>query len=325
MLKLLFLILFTPPFIFSQTKIIYTSVDYVHEEVRAAISDSAGKNKTDLGFSKTYLPVWFGSNILFNSDTYIWQCDTTGNNLTQVMPGFRVSVSNDKKKFAFYNAEGIGISDSSLKIIKQVYVEPWEDVTITWTQDDDKISFYNKKKEQCFLFNLSRDSIIEFGSKIIQPLWHLNNSIVLYNRGDQSGRFDVVLFDEASQDSSVISQPDEMALVPVWSSGGDKIAYLSIKEGKADSLGIITDMIFADLILYDLQADEKKILTADAGFTDKAFPQMFFDEEDSYLYYTAITGNGTGALAKINLETFWKTILIKEPLIDERFPHVKTF
>ncbi|MEO8398422.1 MAG: hypothetical protein ABI550_01265 [Ignavibacteriaceae bacterium] len=322
MIKKLVLILL--PFLsFPQTKIIYTAVDYSLNEVRAAICDSSGSNKYDLGFSKTYLPVWFGDNILFNSDTYIWKCDTVGGNLTKMMEGFRVSVSHDETMFAFYNLKGIGIADTSGKIIKQYLVEPWRDVTITWSKNDDQISYYNLEKETCYLFNLENDSLINFGEEIFNPLWHKSNSYILYNQKNKDGLFDVILNSIEKNKRLILNSPGEMALVPIWSNDGTKIAYLVIKD--KPKMEVQTDMLESTLMLYDLKTKAHTILTGDAGFTDQAFPQMSFDKNDKNIYYTSISSTGIGTLTKINLKTLSKEIISRNKNIDERFPLVKTF
>jgi len=191
MLKIIFL--FFPLLVFSQTKIIFTYVDYEHDEVRAAICNEDGSSRYDLGFNKTYLPVWFQDNILFNSDTFIWKCDTTGENLTKMNEGYRVSVSNDKKKYAFYNLQGIAVANDSGKIIKQMMVDAWEEVGITWSKEDSMISYYNLEKEKCNLFNLNNDSIIIFGDSIYHPLWNKNHNKILYNKKNSENKYNILV------------------------------------------------------------------------------------------------------------------------------------
>jgi hypothetical protein len=320
-MKIILIFLFTAVLSFPQSKIIFTSVDYRNDDVRAAICESDGSQKTDLGFNRTYLPAWFGDNVLFNSDTYIWQCDTSGENLTQLMHGYRVSVSHDHTKFAFYNKGGIGIADTSGKIIQQVLVDPWEEVTITWSRDDSKVSYYDLKKEMCFFFNLAEEGVEEFGKFIYHPLSHKAHNKILFNRRGSDDLYDILIVGDNS-DTIVVNDEGEMAVVPVWSSSGDYVAYLSIKE-PTDTID--TDMLFADLVIYDARAAQKVTAAMNAGFTDQAFPQISFDAGDEFIYYTAITGLGTGALAKLNLKTFKIEIISGNPEIDERFPLVKDF
>ncbi|MBZ0200357.1 MAG: hypothetical protein K8H86_10850, partial [Ignavibacteriaceae bacterium] len=269
---------------FAQTKIIYTAVDYVNNEVRAAICDADGSNKYDLGFNRTYLPVWFGDNILFNSDTYIWQCDSTGENLKQLSPGYRVSVSHNQKKYAFYSSPGISIADTSHKVIKEILIDPWEDVSITWSKDDSKISYFNNSTKKLFLFDLATDSVMTFGDFAFHPLWNPTDNSILFNQKNEKELFDVFTIDSLdSPDKKMISTPGEMAVVPVWSNDGQKIAYLSIHSAEDDSA--VSDMLKSDIILYDKLTGEKKILADNAGFTDQAFPQVTFDANDEYIYY----------------------------------------
>jgi hypothetical protein len=317
-----FLLLFFPIFILPQTKIVYTAVDYSLGEVRAAICDDNGGNKYDLGFSKTYLPVWFGENIVYNSDTFIWQCDTTGENLKQVIDGYRIAVSHDQKKYAFYDFNGIGVVDNSGKLIKQIFVDAWQDVTITWSSNDEHLSFYNNEKDECFLFHLEKDSLISFGKGIYHPLWNKTNGNILYNERTIDDLYDVVIKDTSGK-TEIINKPGEMAVVPIWSSSGTKVAYMIIKyqaEQNVDS-----DMLESTLMLYDTGSKTIKMLANDAGFTDQAFPQMCFDENDNFIYYTAINELGLGSLKKINLNSLESFTISKDPNIDERFPQVKTF
>jgi hypothetical protein len=320
---------------YAQIKIIFTSIDYNTEDVRAVICDFDGSNRIDLGFNKTYLPVWFNDKILFNSDTYMWECDTAGNNLKQLPEGFRISVSNDKTKFAFYNSKGIAISDSSGKIIKQILVDAWEDITITWSKDDEMISFYNPELDICYLFKLSNDSLMVFGDSIYHPLWNKKNDKILYNKITDEGFFDVMLIDSLGSKNPVrINSEKELAVVPVWSNSGEKIAYLSAAAEPEEEW--ITDMLTSKLILYDLNTSASIILTERAGFTDQAFPQIFFDENDEYIYFTSINDNGMGALTRINLNFLNNSdlsgqlpiqieIISKDSSVDDRFPQVKKF
>ncbi len=309
---------------FAQTRIIYTAVDYINNEVRAAVCNDDGNNKFDLGFNRTYLPVWFGDNILFNSDTYIWQCDTTGENLKQLMPGYRVAVSHDQKKYAFYSSSGISIADTSHKVIKEILIDPWEDVSITWSKDDTKISYFNLSTNKLYLFDLVRDSVSIIGDYIYHPLWNPSDGRILYNQKNENNLFDVYVIDSLnSPDNKLISSKGEMAVVPAWSSNGNEIAYMVIHKEQNDSMQ--TDMFFSDVVLFNTVTGERKLLTSKAGFTDQAFPQLVFDEDDSYLYYTSITNYGTGALTRIELLTGKIEIISNDPKIDDRFPHIKRF
>jgi hypothetical protein len=318
MIKFLFLILI-PVFLAAQEKIVYTAVDYSNNEVRATICNIDGSDKTDLGFNRTYLPAWFGDKILFNSDTFIWECDTEGENLRQMIAGYRVSVSHDKKKFAFYNKEGIGIADTTGRLIKQIFVEPWEEVTVTWYRDDTKISFFNLQKDKSLFFDLKEERIEEIGTGIYHPLYHKASEKVLFNRSN-GDLFDVIL--ASANDTLVINDKKEMALVPSWSTNGNMIAYLSVKETEDT---VETDMLFADLILYSIDSGKKTVLTEDASYTDQAFPQVVFDRNDEFVYFTSITEKGTGALARINIKTLKQEIISKNPNIDERIPLVKNY
>ena len=308
---------------YSQSKIIFTAIDYNHDEVRAAICESDGSNRNELGFNKTYLPVWLNDKILLNSDTFIWQCDTSGENLIKLFLGYRASVSNNKKKFAFYDRDGIGISDDQGKVVKQIMVNAFQDAAISWSKNDDKISYFDPDKKICYIFNLTNDSLEIFGDSIFHPLWNRKNNIVLYNSALANGKFAVVLKDNQTHSELIINKQNENAVVPIWSNVGDKIAYLSFQTEIENSPE--TDLYTCDLVLYDLKKRTTQILVSDAGFTDKAYPQMCFDEKDEFLYYTKVNEIGLGSIARVNLKSLQQETISKDSNVDERFPLVKTF
>ncbi len=300
MIKILLLLF--PVLLFAQTKkIIYTSVDYANNDVRAAICNINGTDKYELGFNKTYLPVWFGNKIIYNSDTFLWMCDTTGKSLKQLNQGYRVSVSHNSKMLAYYSASGIDVLDSSLNIIKKIEVSPWEVITITWTKDNSKVSFYDLNKEKCYLFDIKHDSLITFGDSVYHPLWNPINDKILYNKKTAEGKYDVFVIDSlGDKKPKKVNKPGEMAVVPIWSKLGDKIAYLVINENPPKKID--SDMLPASLVLYDAENDKRTVLAEDVGFTDQAFPQIDFDENDSYIYFTVINMYGIGSLTRINLK-----------------------
>lgn len=309
--------------VYPQTKILFTAIDYSTGEVRATICDESGNNRHDLAFNKTYLPVWFGEKILLNSDNFIWQCDTTGENLTQLFLGYRASVSNNIKMTAFYTETGINIADEKGKIIKQIFVNTLNDAAITWSRNDDKISYFDPEKHKCFLFNLSNDSIEVFGDSIFHPLWNPKAELVLFNKAVSDGRYDIVVKDERTNTLITINQKNENAVVPIWSNNGKKIAYLAFRDNATESEN--SDLYPCRLIIYDINQKKSVVAADDAGFTDKAFPQMCFDENDEYIYYTKINDIGLGSLARVNLKNFVEETISKNSYIDERFPQIKIF
>jgi hypothetical protein len=291
--------------------------------VRATICEIDGNNRNELGFNKTYLPAWFKDKILLNSDTFVWQCDTSGENLTKLFPGYRVSISNNKKMFAFYDRDGIGISDEKGKIIKQIAANVFEDAAITWSKNDDKVSFFNPEKKICYLFNLTNDSLEAFGDSVYHPLWNPKNDLILFNRAASNDKFDVVIKNIQSGSEIIVNKNNENAVVPIWSNEGDKIAYLSFQTVLENSPE--TDLFACDLVLYDVEKKTAQILSTSAGFTDKAFPQMCFDEKDEFIYFTKINEVGLGSIARINLKSLFQETISKDIKLDERFPQVKSF
>lgn len=305
---------------FAQTKILYTSLDYSTGDLRACIMNYDGTNKIDLGFNKTYLPFWVGNNIFFNSDTYIWKVEVDGSNMREVIQGYRVAESNSRDKFAFYNEDGIGITDITGKLLKQIYVDCWQDVSITWSKNDKHITYYKYETEKCYMFELETETVSVFGNYVYHPLWHSNHEMILYNKMMLNELYGVYL--RKGNDDVLISNPTGMSVVPIWSNDGTKIAYFEIMEFV--DYEVESDMYTSQLILYDVATGESKVLTDDGGFTDKAFPQFSFDELDENIYYTSISNKGYGSITKISLKTGEKNVISKNPEIDERFPLIRT-
>lgn len=308
----------------AQSKILFTYVDYQNGEVRAAISDDDGSNKIDIGFNRTYLPVWLDNKIIYNSANLIWLCDSNGDDLTKIAPGFRASPSKDQRLFAFYNQEGIAVYHNSGKLFKQISVAPWTEVTITWMKNDSVISFYDIEKQTCYLFNVYTDSIFIFGKNIYHPLEQNNGNKTLYNKLLEDGTYAIFITDSLTSTNNdyQLTLPGEMSVVPVWSNDGGKIAFLRVKP---DSLQVIeSDMFLADLILYDLTINKFFLLANDAGFTDQAYPQFTFNETDQYIFYTAINKNGNGYIRKINVDSSEIKTITKDFRTDERLPLFKS-
>lgn len=309
--------------LYSQTKIVFTAIDYSINEVRASICDSDGNNRNELGFNKTYLPVWFNDKILLNSDSFIWQCDTSGENLQKLFPGYRASVSNSKKMFAFYDRDGIAIADEKGKVIKQISVNTFQDAAITWTKNDDKVSYFDPEKKICYLFNLTTDSLEIFGDSIYHPVWSPKNNFLLYNQALQDGKFSIVLKNLQTNVKVIVNKNNENTVVPIWSNTGNKIAYLSFKIAVEDTPE--SDLIPCSLILYDIASRKSILLSEEAGFTDKAYPQMCFDDEDKFLYFTKINEYNLGSIARVSLLTLQQENISNNASIDERIPQIKTF
>lgn len=317
------LILYFSVQISGQGNILFTYVDYKNGEVRAAVCDEFGENRVDLGFNKTYLPVWFNGKIILNSLNFIWSCEVSGENLTKIREGFRASGSVSNKYFAFYTQEGIAIYDTVYKLKKELSLNVWTDVSITWLNNDSIISFYDTEKESTIFFNIEKDSLFTYGKDIFHPIWNSQTGEIIYNKVLDNGNFAIFLshFDIPGNNDSLLTLESENALVPVWSNNYDKIAYMRIKE---DSLQVIeSDMMLADIIIYDLRTRKYYLLAQDAGYTDQAYPQFSFDKTDENLFYTALSQRGSGIIKKINIETLQTDIITKDLQIDERIPLFK--
>lgn len=323
----LFLFLLFYHLIFPQSKILFTSVDYRNNDIRAAICDDLGNNKIDLGFNNTFLPVWFGNDILFNSNNLIWKCDFNGDSLIKLIDGFRISVSNNENMFAFYNNNGIGVANEKGKIFKQIYVDAWNDVTLTWSKGDSLISFFRLEDMKCFLFNIINESVIFFGDSVFHPLWNKQNEMIVYNKMRPDETFLIYIKDEINtyNEDRLISTIGEMSIVPIWSNSGNKIAYLTLASNEDQPPIEFTDMLIGTLKIYDIKSRRTQVITEDAAYTDQAFPQFSFSHDDVFIYYTTINNNGNGSIIRINTLTLEKEIISKDENIDERFPLVKNF
>lgn len=311
---------FITQIIFPQEKILYTYVDYRLSEVRAAILNTASNERLDLGFNKTYLPAWIGNKILFNGQNYIWSCNSDGSALTKVGDGYRVSVSQKENLFAFYSQNGISIYDSSLNFVKEIEVEAWTDVSITWLKNDLAVSFYDLQKQICYLYFIFKDSVTQFGEYVYHPIQR--GSQILFNRLEEK-IYSVFLMNEneSPKNAKLISNGFDNSVVPIFSPDGKNISYLKMLP---DSLQYIqSDMLRCELILCDIEKSETKILANDAAFTDQAFPQFTFGKNGKEIFYTAINESGLGVLKKINLNNNAAELLTLDPALDERFPVCK--
>lgn len=314
-----FIFYFSIP-LFSQGNILFTYVDYKNGEVRAAVCDGYGNDRIDLGFNKTYLPIWFNGKIILNSLNYVWSCEANGDNLTKIGEGFRASTSISNKYFAFYTQEGIAIYDSSYKIKKELSLNVWTDVSITWLNNDSIISFFDTEKGSTVLFNIETDSIYIYGKDIYHPIWNKKTREIIYNKVLDNGNFAIFKsgFNTPNINDLLLTLESENAIVPIWSNNYDKIAYMRIKEDSLQSID--SDMMLADIILFDFPSGKYYLISGDAGYTDQAYPQFSFDETDENLFYTALTQDGSGIIKKLNIKTLHTDIITKDLQIDERIP-----
>jgi len=317
-LLFLFFLFFSKEFI-CQEKLIFTYIDHINGELRAALYDNNTNERLDLGFNNTFLPIWYGNRILLNSQSFIWISDASAKDYTKVCVGFKAAASNLTNKFAVYTPMGISIYDSNLNVQKKIDVDYSDNVSLTWLFNDSVISFFDADKESTVFYYLDRDSVSVFGQGVYHPVWNPKTNEILYNKKNESG-FGVFLTTErkVSDFDRMISFGDEYSIVPIWSNKFDKIAYFRIKE---DSLQIYkSDLILADIILYDFLKDKYYLIADDAGYTDQAYPQFTFDINDENIFYTAISEYSLGMICKVNISTQQKIILTKDLKIDERLP-----
>ncbi|MBI2417922.1 MAG: hypothetical protein HYV28_08470 [Ignavibacteriales bacterium] len=299
----------------AQSAYIYTYVDYKNQDARIAIQNEKTGKSFDVGFIQSHLPIWAGNEVIFNGQNTIWKCDREGENLRRISPGFRASLSHDGSKYACYTGEGITVFDTSGKMLKILDLTPWIDITITWKPGDSVITYFSEEKQSCMMYFLNNDSISTLGKRIYQPTWN-SHGICLYNKLEESGMYQV--YTKQGGRERKISFDDRMAVVPSWSNSGKAIAYLSVLPDSVQPGN--TDMYVSELMLYETATGNTTILTSDAGFNDKVFPQLAFSEDDSFIYYTAVAENGNGKLKKINARTLESFVLREGAMIDCRFP-----
>lgn len=299
----------------AQTRVLLTYVDNASGEARVGVWNEKEKSMLDLGFNKTYHPAKFGEKILMNGDSFVWSCAADGSGLRKIIYGYKAAVSHREDKFACYTGKGIGIVDSSGKTLKEIEVDPWTDMSVTWSENDESIYYYELVRQTCYRYDLHNDSLSVFGRGVYQPVFF--NGRIAFNKLSEDGIYSV-FHGNTIADAKEISGKMEMALVPSLSHNGRFVAYLSILP---DSLQPAhTDMFRGRLCLYDSQSGNTTILSENAGFSDQVFPQASFSEDDRHILFTTIGEQGFGEIYCINVLTGNYTFKIAKSGMDIRFP-----
>jgi Tol biopolymer transport system component len=319
MRNVLLFVFFVPGFLTAQ--ILFTAIDHSSNDVRACLLDDSTNEIIEVSFNNSYLPVWLGDKIVFNYGNHIWISDKSTKNQRIIFEGFKPVISKSNTFIAGYTKDGITIADSSGKVLKKIDVNYWERITPTFSHDEESISYFDKERESCFLFNWKNETNRLFGKNVYHPSWSPDGSKILFNFGKIDSNFRVAVVDSSWKEGlpmNFITGINENALLPIWSPKQNFISYMILTptSSKPES-----DLIGGNIILFDLKTKIKTIMAEDAGFTEGAYPQFCFDEDEKYFYYTSINSLGNGAISKIDLlNNFQKEILTHDNNLDCRLP-----
>lgn len=315
---LLFTLLF---FVNLSAQIVFTGYDRLSESVMAFHLNLENEQLTGLSYANSYLPRWLNENyIVLNIGNSIFKVDKFREKQTFLFEGFMPVVSRTGKYIASYSQKGIVVADSSGKILSILEVDYWSKVTPIFSYDEKSIYYYDKNREATFKFDWANQTNKLFAHNVIHPVSSPDGKKILINIGkmDSNFRVGIVLSDwKENEPINYISSAYENSIVPIWSPSGRYIAYMTLITNKKleDS-----DLIPANIILYDTGNGSKQIIADDAGFTEGAFPQFSFSQDEKYFFYTSIRENGTGTIVQINLTDYSKKVLIADPNLDARIP-----
>lgn len=320
-MKKTFLILF---FIYTQIfgQLVFTGFDKLSNVVKAYHLNLQTGQINELSFANSYLPRWIDETfIVLNIGNSIFKVDYLGESKKYFFDGFMPVVSRTGRLIAAYSKDGIIISDSSGKKITVAEVNYWSKITPTFSFDERYIFYYDKERDATYKFDISKQTNEIFAHHIFHPLPSPDGKKLLINVGkvDSNFRVGVVLSDwKETQFINYITSPFENSIVPIWSPSGRYIAYMTLLANKPIEN---SDLIPANIILYDTQTGTKTIIADDAGFTEGAFPQFSFSQDEKNFYYTKINDNGRGTIVELDFANpSNRKILIHDPNIDARIP-----
>lgn len=306
----------------SYSQVVFTGVDRLTQSVKAFYLNIETEQLNELSYSNSYLPRWLNENyIVLNIGNSVFKVDKLREKQIYFFEGFMPVVSNSGKFVAAYSKNGITISDSSGKVLRVLEVDYWSKVTPIFSYDEENIFYYDKKREATFKFNWVKLTNHLFAHYVFHPIYSPDGRKLLINIGKVDSNFRIGIVDTnwtEYQPINYITSAFENSIVPIWSPSGNYVAYMILlsKSPAANS-----DLIPASIVLYDVKTKTKKIISEDAGFTEGAYPQFSFSQDEKYFYYTAIRENGTGTIIQVNLlNNFEKRILIADNNIDARIP-----
>ncbi len=302
-------------------QIVFTGYDRLNESVKAFYLNLENEQLTELSYANSYLPRWLNENyIVLNIGNSIFKVDKFRQKQNYFFEGFMPVVSRSGKYVAAYSQKGILVADSTGKVLSILEVDYWSKVTPIFSSDEKSIYYYDKKREATFKFDWEKQTNNLFAHNVIHPLTSPDGKRILINFGKMDSNFRVGIVSSDWKENlpiNFITSVYENSIVPMWSPSGRYIAYMTLLTNKKLEN---SDLIPANIILYDTRNGTKQILTDDAGFTEGAFPQFSFSQDEKYFYYTSIRENGTGTIVQFDLSDFSKKILIADPEFDARIP-----
>ncbi len=310
-------------FIFSNlfAQIVFTGYDRLNETVKAFYLNLENEQLIELSYANSYLPRWLNDNyIVVNIGNSIFKVDKFRQKQNYFFEGFMPVVSRSGRYVAAYSQKGIVVSDSTGKVLSILEVDYWSKVTPIFSFDEKSIFYYDKKREATYQFNWEKQTNNLFAHNVIHPLPSPDGKKILLNVGKIDSNFRVGLVSsdwKENEPINFITSIYENAIVPIWSPTGRYIAYMTLLTNKKVEN---TDLIPANIILYDTKNGLKQVITDDAGFTEGAFPQFSFSKDEKYFFYTSIRENGTGTIVQFDLSNFSKKILVADPDLDARIP-----
>jgi hypothetical protein len=302
-------------------QIVFTGFDRLRESVTAFYLNLENEQLTELSYANSYLPRWLNENyIVLNIGNSIFKVDKFRDKQSFLFEGFMPVVSRSGKYIAAYSQKGIIVADSTGKILSILEVDYWSKATPIFSYDEKSIFYYDKNREATFKFDWENQTNKLFAHNVIHPLSSPDGKKILINSGKMNTNFRVGIVSsdwKENEPINYITSAYENSIVPIWSPSGRYIAYMTLLTNKKLEN---SDLIPANIILYDTRNGSKQIITDDAGFTEGAFPQFSFSQDEKYLFYTSIRENGTGTIVQFNLTDFSKKILIADPDLDARIP-----
>ncbi|NPV11768.1 MAG: hypothetical protein HPY57_08270 [Ignavibacteria bacterium] len=311
-------------FIFSNlfAQIVFTGYDRLNESVKAFYLNLENEQLTELSYANSYLPRCLnGNQIVLNIGNSIFKVDKFRERQDYFFEGYMPVVSRSGKFVAAYSQKGIIVADSTGKVLSTLEVDYWSKVTPIFSYDEKSIFYYDKKREATFRFDLEKQTNTLFAHNLIHPVYSPDGGKLLLNIGKTDSNFRIgIVQSDWSENLPInyITSVYENAIVPIWSPSGRYIAYMTLLTNKKIEN---SDLIPANIILYDTRNGSKQIITDDAGFTEGAYPQFSFSPDEKYFFYTSIRDNGTGTIVQFDLSNFSKKILITDPELDARIPH----
>lgn len=307
----------------SFSQVVFTAVDSDNNDVRACYYDEEKDEVIILSSNNSYLPNWLGNYIIYNFGNHIWRTNTTTFEEEILIEGLNAVVSPSQKYFAVRVKDGVAIADSSGKLIKKIEVDAWNKVNVTFSYNDVYFTYYDKLKETCNLFDWKNETIKKLGSNIYHPQWNKKGNKILINIGKLEENFRVGIIDTNYVDGdkiNYITNYNQNAIIPIWSPNENYIAYFLLDDENKNDL---TDLHSGSIFIYKVFDGSRILVDTEAGYTEGAYPQFCFDNDEKYFYYNRVNEFGKGEIFRYNLSDGSKKKLTKNEKIDYRIPKCK--